>query len=129
MVWDTNAIIFFLQDLLPQRSKDFLLQELKRSTPYFSIISEIELLSWPKLSIPERQTIADFLSHFERIELTEEVKQETIRIRKTIGLKVPDSIIAASALTHQTQLLSNNLKDFARVPNLELIDPLNILSN
>ena len=128
MVWDTNAIIFFLQDLLPQRSKDFLLQELKQNTPHFSIISEIELLSWPKLSKPESQTIADFLSHFERIELTEEIKLETIRIRRTIGLKVPDSIIAASALTFQTQLLSNNFKDFTRVPHLELIDPLNITS-
>ena len=98
MVWDTNSIIFFLQDLLPQSSKDFLLNDLKRNKPKFSIITEIELLSWSRLSDSEGKIISAFLSNFYRIELSEEIKEETIRIRKSYGIKVPDAIIAASAL-------------------------------
>jgi hypothetical protein len=74
MVWDTNSIIFFLQDLLPSSSKAFLLKELNLRKPQISIITEIELLSWPKISRVEIGSISEFLSNFESIGLTEEIK-------------------------------------------------------
>ncbi|MFC5192992.1 type II toxin-antitoxin system VapC family toxin [Algoriphagus aquatilis] len=124
MVWDTNSIIFFLQDLLPKPSKDFLLNELRRNKPKFSIITEIELLSWKKLSESEAKIISGFLSNFHRIELSEDIKEATIQIRRTHGLKVPDAIIAASALVLNKPLLTHNLKDFKLVKGLEVVDPM-----
>jgi predicted nucleic acid-binding protein len=127
MVWDTNSIIFFLQDLLPEPSKDFLKKELRRNKPSFSIITEIELLSWKKLSESEAKIISGFLSNFYRVELSEEIKEATIQIRRTHGLKVPDAIIAASALVLNQPLLTHNLKDFKPVNGLEVLDPLNLI--
>lgn len=124
MVWNTNAIIFFLQDLIPEPSKVELLKELKQKPHYYSIITEIELLSWKKLSYSEKEVISDFLSHFRKIDLSEKIKNETIKIRKNSNLKIPDAIIAASALVQNQQLLTHNLKDFKRVKKLEIIDPM-----
>jgi hypothetical protein len=124
MVWDTNAIIFFLQDLLPESSKLSLLKELNRRDQYYSIITEIELLSWKKLTEKEKLVISDFLSHFKKIELSEDVKDETIRIRKKLNIKIPDAIIAASALVQGQELLTHNQKDFEKVKGLRIFNPM-----
>ena len=126
MVWDTNAIIFFLQDLLPESSKLSLFKELNRRDQYYSIITEIELLSWKKLTEKEKLVISDFLSHFKKIELSEEVKDETIRIRKKLNIKIPDAIIAASALVQGQELLTHNQKDFEKVKGLRIFNPMEL---
>lgn len=127
MLWDTNSIIFFLQDLLPSPSKAFLLRELNKRKPQISIITEIELLSWPKISTAEISSISEFLSNFESIGLTEEIKIVTIQLRKSKGLKIPDAVIAATALTQAVPLLTNNLKDFEKVDFLKILDPMNLV--
>ncbi len=126
MLWDTNSIIFFLQDLLPSPSKAFLLKELNLRKPQISIITEIELLSWPKISRVEIGNISEFLSNFEIIGLTEEIKIVTIQLRKSTGLKIPDAVIAATAITQAVPLLTNNLKDFEKVDFLKILDPMNL---
>lgn len=126
MVWDTNAIIFFLQDLLPESSKLSLFKELNRRDQYYSIITEIELLSWKKLTEKEKLVISDFLSHFRKIELFEDVKDETIRIRKRLNIKIPDAIIAASALVQGQELLTHNQKDFEKVKGLRIFNPMEL---
>lgn len=126
MLWDTNSIIFFLQDLLPSPSKAFLLKELNQRKPQISIITEIELLSWPKISRVEIGNISEFLSNFESIGLTEEIKIVTIQLRKSTGLKIPDAVIAATAITQAVPLLTNNLKDFEKVDFLKILDPMNL---
>lgn len=126
MLWDTNSIIFFLQDLLPSPSKTFLLRELNKRKPQISIITEIEFLSWPKISRVEISSISEFLSNFECIGLTEEIKIVTIQLRKSTGLKIPDAVIAATALTQAVPLLTNNLKDFEKVDFLKILDPMNL---
>ncbi|KPQ20169.1 MAG: toxin-antitoxin system COG1487 family toxin component [Algoriphagus marincola HL-49] len=126
MVWDTNAIIFFLQDLLPESSKLSLFKELNRRDQYYSIITEIELLSWKRLTEKEKLVISDFLSHFRKIELSEEVKDETIRIRKKLNIKIPDAIIAASALVQGQELLTHNQKDFEKVKGLRIFNPMEL---
>lgn len=126
MLWDTNSIIFFLQDLLPSPSKAFLLKELNLRKPQISIITEIELLSWPKISRVEIGNISEFLSNFESIGLTEEIKIVTIQFRKSTGLKIPDAVIAATAITQAVPLLTNNLKDFEKVDFLKILDPMNL---
>jgi predicted nucleic acid-binding protein len=126
MLWDTNSIIFFLQDLLPSSSKSFLLKELNLRKPQISIITEIELLSWPKISRVEIGNISEFLSNLESIGLTEEIKIAKIQLRKSTGLKIPDAVIAATAITQAVPLLTNNLKDFEKVHFLKILDPMNL---
>lgn len=49
-----------------------------------------------------------------QIELDTRVMEEAIRLRKTYRLKIPDAIVAATALTQQVPLLTAD-HDFERV--------------
>jgi predicted nucleic acid-binding protein len=97
---DTNAFIYFFEG----RKK---ITELVIQTPgiYYSVISEIELLSAKHLTEGEITQIEAFLSLCQRIDLNSEIIAKTIEIRKQYNLKIPDAIIAATALNLKMPLV------------------------
>ena len=97
---DTNAIIYLISGRLAHSLPDG-----KYSV---SIITEIELLSYSGLSVVEEQKIRDLLFLLERVQLTDAVRDETIKLRRKNRLKLPDAIIAASARIHNAVLLTND---------------------
>jgi len=115
---DTNAFIYFFEG---RRT----ITEIVVSTPeiYFSAISEIELLSATHLTTEETEQIKAFLRLCQRVELTTEVIEQTISIRQQYHFKIPDAIIAASALCLQIPLISADT-DFQKVANLNLISDI-----
>ena len=115
---DTNAFIYFFEG----RSH---ITELVVQTPaiYFSSISEIELLSAPHLTPDEIAQIKAFLFLCQRVELTSEVIEQTITIRRQYRFKTPDAIIAASALNLNIPLVSADT-DFEKVAGLVLISDI-----
>lgn len=57
------------------------------------------------------------------IELSENVVTKTMELRKSHPkLKLPDLIIAATALEYNLQLITHNLDDFKNIKGLQLID-------
>ncbi|MFP4486600.1 MAG: PIN domain-containing protein [Campylobacterales bacterium] len=52
--------------------------------------------------------LKNLLSQFESIELTKSVKDKTIQIRRDSKLKLPDSIIVASALDNDAVLVTSD---------------------
>jgi predicted nucleic acid-binding protein len=115
---DTNAFIYFFEG----QSK---ITNLVVNTPeiYFSAISEIELLSASHLTQSEMDSIKAFLSLCQRVELTSEVIDQTIRIRRQYRFKIPDAVIAASALHLQIPLVSADT-DFKKIAALTLISDI-----
>ena len=67
------------------------------ATIVVSVISEIELLGWYKLSEKEKQKLKNLLQDCLVLDLTSEVKNLAIQIRQQQKIKTPDSIIAATA--------------------------------
>gem|GEM_PF-6793826 len=63
-----------------------------------------------------------FVQSVRVLPLDEPVIWETIRLRQQKVAKVPDSVIAATALVHDLMLITRNTKDFKRVPGLALLD-------
>ena len=112
---DTNAFIYFFEG----RST---ITDLVVNTPEicFSAISEIELLSATHLTPTEIDSIKAFLLLCQRVELTTEIIDQTIMIRRQYRFKVPDAIIAASALHLKIPLVSADT-DFQKVTGLTLI--------
>lgn len=47
---------------------------------------------------------------------------EAARIRREHGLKMPDALIAATALLQAATLITANARDFRRVSSLKLIE-------
>jgi len=113
---DTNSIIYALNNGF----------EFPRYNYIVSVISEIELLSYDKLSSNDELILKDALSCFELIDLTNDIKENTIKIRKTSKIKLPDSIIIATAIsnhatliTSDRQLLNSNLVNAIELKNLK----------
>ncbi len=57
------------------------------------------------------------------IDLEQDVKHMAISIRRVYKTKLPDAIIAAIAIAHNTTLISHNRTDFKKIKGLTLIDP------
>lgn len=112
---DTNAFIYFFEG----RKK---ITELVVQTPeiYYSVISEIELLSSTHLTDLEITQIQDFLSFCHCIDLRADIVARTIEIRKQYNFKIPDAIIAATTLNLAVPLVSADVA-FQRVAGLQLI--------
>jgi len=58
--------------------------------------------------------------------LDENVIVKTILLRQQFKIKIPDAIIAATALVYDLSLVSHNNKDFKSIQGLTVIDPYNL---
>lgn len=122
-LWDTNTAIYFLQQQFPLSAEKFIDDILSVSEPAISVITEIELLCWKTANENDLKILHSFVASVPVFELETEVKLKTAEIRKKYKIKLPDAIIAATALTHQLTLLSRNTKDFSKIEGLPLINP------
>ncbi len=56
----------------------------------------------------------------------DEVVEQTIRLRKEYKIKLPDAIIAATAINHNLTLITRNEKDFEKISEVDFINPFEI---
>jgi predicted nucleic acid-binding protein len=108
-VLDTNAILYFLGGKLSH--------PLPTGQYFISVISEMELLSYPLLDESALSKIEAFLSEITIISLSESVKKLAIALRREHQLKLPDAIVAATALSLGATLVTNDAK-LLRLPGL-----------
>jgi predicted nucleic acid-binding protein len=106
-VLDTNAIIFLTTrgNIIPSNLE----YALNEAALFTSVISEIEVFSKPALPSDEEENLRSFLS--ERIiiiDLSNEIKKETIALRRSTKLKLPDSIVAATSIVLDAILLTDD---------------------
>jgi len=74
-----------------------------------SVITRIELLSYPNLSASEAQQIRMLLKkRFKVVSLNNKIEQIATLIRAKTKLKLPDSIIAATAISKKALLISGD---------------------
>ena len=104
-VLDTNAVNFLTSK--GNVISDELEKELDSADLFISVITEIELFSKPELSPEEEKNLHTFLSDkIITIDITDEIKKETIAIRRTAKHKLPDCIVAATAIVTNATLLT-----------------------
>lgn len=95
---DTNTIIYALNQGFKFPKNEYLI----------SVITEIELFSYGSLTQKDEETLKLALSSFESIELTNRIKEETIKIRKKSKIKLPDSMIVATAIVQNAILVTSD---------------------
>lgn len=71
-----------------------------------SQISRMELLGYPKLTDEEDRGIRTFLAACRVFLLDERIEAEAIRLRRSGAFKLPDAIVAATAITASLRLLT-----------------------
>lgn len=107
-LYDTNVFIHYLKgnDSYQEYFED---EFLKNNTILFSIITRIELLSFKDASEKEIHTIRNLLQEFEIIPLIPGVENLCIAIRKKNSIRIPDSIILASAIYTHSRLVTADI--------------------
>jgi len=125
-IWDTNIVIYYLEKSFLLSGEKLIDNILNSYQPAISIITEIELLCWKSATENDIKLLQNFISNSIVYELDQNVKLKAIEIRKYANLKLPDVIIAASALVNNQILISRNISDFNKISELQVIDPFNI---
>jgi predicted nucleic acid-binding protein len=116
---DTNSISDYFSKILPENGMFYLDEILNKNEPKISIINRIELLS---RLVPGNKIYQDFVNFCTVIDLDEEIILKTISIRRSRKIRIPDAIIAVTAITYSLTLITHNLSDFENIPNLKIID-------
>ena len=116
---DTNTAIDYLDNKLP----DNIANLLDSVTIYLSVIVRMELLSWKKATSTQEQILLKFINASIVFGLDEPIILDAILIRKNYSVKLPDAIIAATAINKNLTLLTRNMADFEKINGLKVINP------
>ena len=105
-ILDTNAVIQLLAGnpslIKMVEDSDFLA---------ISVISKLEFLSYPDLTEDEKNAFSELLEDLTVFDLTasdDALMQEAVAMRIDGGLKLPDAVIAATALVNHCEVITND---------------------
>ena len=121
-MFDSSALILFLNDALPTETLELLDRCLHSRQLLVSAIARAEVLAWSGHSAVSLAAALSLLNACQLVTVNAVVADEGARIRRETGLKLPDALIAATALLQGAALVTANAKDFRRVPALTLIE-------
>lgn len=114
LVVDTNIVLYLL-------SGDKTLATLLNNRQiYISFITELELLGYKELSLKDRQKIKNFLSDCRIIDVNARIKESSIDLKQKYNLKLPDCIIAGTAIFLDFPFISAD-SDFVKIKELNLV--------
>ncbi|HOO84234.1 MAG TPA: type II toxin-antitoxin system VapC family toxin [Prolixibacteraceae bacterium] len=116
---DTCAVIKYLQNSFPEKGLIFLDSILDKECQ-ISFITQIELLAWRNNNESSLAIYKQFIKGSKILYINDIVINEAIEIRKKTKVKLPDAIIAATALCYNLTLISDNDKDFNLITDMGL---------
>ncbi len=121
--WDTNTVIYFLQRQFTPTAEKFIDDVISSNQPAISAITEIELLCWKIANDSDLLILKSFIKDSYVYELDQDIKNQSVEIRKHYNLKLPDAIIAATAIVNELTLITRNAKDFDKISELKVSNP------
>jgi hypothetical protein len=112
---DTNFILGLLKSQ-PVVLEEVALRNLSIGTCAYSAITRIELLGFPDISRDEESLIRQKLERLTYLPLSRAIEDVAISLRQTRKIKLPDAMIAATALCAGIELLTldKHLQSVAR---------------
>lgn len=116
---DTNIVIDYLNNKLPGNTAAMLDEEELE----ISVITRMELLAWRNADSKQVSILNEFISSVAVWGLDEPVIIKGIEVRRDFRVKLPDAIIAATALVYGLTLITRNIADFKNIPDLRLLNP------
>ena len=116
---DTNSVIYFFNGEEPISK---LIKEAENSIS-ISFITKIELLCFETENDTTKK-IAEFISEIEVVYISDEIIEMTIDYRKTVKLKIPDAIIAATAKVKELTLVTADKSLTQKLKELKIVTPI-----
>ena len=114
IVCDTNVLIYLLDG-----NRD-VAQFIDNKQIYLSVITELELFGKQNLSVQNIQIIDTMISVCVLIDINKEIRQLYREIKQNYTIKLPDAIIAATAIYLDMPLLTFD-RGFKNISKLKLI--------
>ena len=111
---DTNIAIYLLD------GDTSLAEILHKKQLYLSFITQLELLGYPGLNNQQEQQIEYMLENCVVIDINSRIKQEVIKLRRSYAIKLPDCIVAATAMYMDLPLITSD-KGFNKIEELNLM--------
>jgi len=105
IVFDTCAIVKLLDN---QYDLSKLGLNINEARFFSSVIVRMELLSKRNIQIDEEQEINEFLDDLIIVPINETIEKKAIEIRRNTSLKLPDCIVAATAISLNAVLLTDD---------------------
>lgn len=84
-----------------------------------SVITEAEIWRLPGLGSLEERLIDDLLSLLTIVSIDSAIARTAARLGRTRKTRLPDLLIAATAIEHRLSLVTGNTKDFRGIPGLK----------
>ena len=110
---DTNILLYILEGnskMLPYLESNLWVSE----------ITEMELLGVPNIRPEEVKQIKSLLNDCVVITFNQDIKKQTISLKQKHKIKLPDAIIAATALYLKIPLLTAD-KGFKKIDSLDMV--------
>ncbi len=114
---DTNSLIDAQSKKLPEKGLLFLTNAIDENFT-ISFVTYIEFLGYKYTT----NATEDFIALADVIQVNKSIIDTCIVLRKAQSIKLPDAIIASTALSLGYSLITNNEKDFINIKNLEIIN-------
>lgn len=91
---------------------------------FISDISYMETLGYPFSDENEKRETEALLDILFRFSIEESIVQKVVEIKQQRRIKLPDAIIAATAIVHNCAIVTRNVSDFQNFAGLVVINPM-----
>lgn len=96
---DSNTVIDYLEGKMSQHSLDKM-DNIIDQQGRISVITQIEILGWFGVTDIQLKLLNEFVADAIVLQLTPEIINRTITLRQQHKIKLPDAIIAATAIAY-----------------------------
>jgi predicted nucleic acid-binding protein len=91
---------------------------------FISDISYMETLGFPFPDENEKRETQALLDILFRFSIEEPIVQKVVEIKQQRRIKLPDAIIAATAIVHNCAIVTRNVSDFQNFAGVVVINPM-----
>lgn len=91
-----------------------------------SSISLLEVMGYHKITPKDLNYFQNFFEDCEVIPVRQDIIQKAVKFRQEKKMSLGDSIIAATAFQNKIPLVTANIKDFNHIPQLKIINPIQL---
>jgi hypothetical protein len=118
---DTNILIYYFNGDIPEESKNKINKILKEHFN-ISVITKMEFLGFRKHTAESFKKAKNFLDYSTVYNLSDEIIDLVIDIRRSNNIKLPDAIIAATTIINKLTLVTRNTNDFKNI-KIDIYNP------
>lgn len=120
---DSNILIYYLNGNLPGNIRDRV-DEWISGGAVISTITQIEILGFDQSELEERRALG-LLALLREEALHEPIIQQAILVRRQRRIRLPDAVIAGTALHLSLPVVTRNENDFEGIDGLSVFNPFN----